>query len=344
MASQVMLSDVNRTPIVQIITWFTLITSLLAFCTHAGIKFYVFRTLTIESWFVLASLVFCVAQSAAVSLQAHYGFGTPMMALSDHELQSELKCEYVANIMFIMSLGFSKLAIVAFVHGLTPSELHRRVNFGVATLALLWMVCSAFVAAFECSLPYPWDRRNGRCTDRLAWWNVVSIVNIITEVAIVTLEIGITAQLHVRRQRKASVMSLFAFRLLVLVAAAVQLGFSRQESRDGALKNDLTLGYWRSTICNQVVQCLAIVTTCLPYTKLFMEGFESGLLRLDDLRRRGEHTSKDDSKGYQLMDISRSGGRSARSGTDRGASIQISKTWAVRTEPASSGSTNTTAE
>jgi hypothetical protein len=54
---QVILSDTNRTPIVQIVTWFTLVTSLLAFFTHAGIKFYVFRALTIESWFVLTSLV-----------------------------------------------------------------------------------------------------------------------------------------------------------------------------------------------------------------------------------------------------------------------------------------------
>jgi hypothetical protein len=72
-----------------------------------------------------------------------------------------------------------------------------------------------------------------------------------------------------------------------------------------------------------------------------MEGFESGLMRLDDLRRRGEHTSKDDSKGYQLMDISRSGERSSRSAArtphaalSRERSIQVSKTWAVKTEPA----------
>jgi hypothetical protein len=66
-----------------------------------------------------------------------------------------------------------------------------------------------------------------------------------------------------------------------------------------------------------------------------MEGFESGLLRLDDLRRRGEHTSKDDSKGYQLMDISRSGrsenSKRSQSAPDR--SIQVSKSWAVQVEP-----------
>ncbi|RYN28882.1 hypothetical protein AA0115_g5560 [Alternaria tenuissima] len=306
--NQVIISDLNRTPIVQILTWFTLVTSLLAFFTHAGIKFYVFRSLTIESWLVLAALVFCVAQSIAVSLQAHYGFGTPIATLDGYQIESNLKCEYAAMILFIVSLGFSKLAVVAFVHQLTPSELHRRINFGVLVVIILWL---------------------------LTWWNIVSCFNIVTEIAIVALELVITAQLQIRRQRKAAVMTLFSCRLLVLVAAAIQLGFFNRESTDAALKDDLTLGYWRSTICNQIVQCIAIVTTCLPYTKLFMEGFESGLMRLDDLRRRGEHTSKDDSKGYQLMDISRSG-RSEHSTRSQGGpdrSIKVSKSWAVQVDP-----------
>lgn len=54
---QVILSDSNRTPIVQIIVWFCLATSVLAFVLHAGIKLYVFRSLSTESGFLLTSLV-----------------------------------------------------------------------------------------------------------------------------------------------------------------------------------------------------------------------------------------------------------------------------------------------
>jgi hypothetical protein len=63
-----------------------------------------------------------------------------------------------------------------------------------------------------------------------------------------------------------------------------------------------------------------------------MEGFESGLMRLDDLRRRGEHTSKDDSKReYQLMDISNSTHENT---------ISVSRSWAVQVEPAQSASSS----
>lgn len=118
----------------------------------------------------------------------------------------------------------------------------------------------------------------------------------------------------------------------VPIVAAIQLDFFYQESKDASLNNDLTLGYWRSLICNQAMQCLAIFTTCLPYTKIFMEGFESGLMRLDDLRRRGEHSSKGDSRSYQLMDIS-------RSGPDKKA-IKVSKSWNVHVEPAEGSSSS----
>jgi hypothetical protein len=103
---QVVISDWNRTPVVQILTWFTLITSVLAFCAHAGIKFYVYRALTLESWFVLAALVsqklqkstctdvrqvFCTSQSIAVTMQAQYGFGKPMRTLSDSHVALSLE-------------------------------------------------------------------------------------------------------------------------------------------------------------------------------------------------------------------------------------------------------------
>lgn len=50
--------------------------------------------------------------------------------------------------------------------------------------------------------------------EQLTWWTAVAVLNIITEAAIVTLELGITAQLHVTRARKASIMSIFGCRLL----------------------------------------------------------------------------------------------------------------------------------
>lgn len=142
-------------------------------------------------------------------------------------------------------------------------------------------------------------------------------------------------------------MSLFACRFLqvshhlntnaadldrVLIAAATQLAYFHQENSNPRTKDDMMLGYWRSALCNQIMQCLAIVTTCLPYTKIFMEGFESGLFRVDGSRRREDYASKGYSgREYQLMDVSRSS--QAQQSTENRA-INVSKSWAVSVEPA----------
>jgi hypothetical protein len=47
-SNQVIVSDTNLTPIVQIITWIALVTSVLAFFTHAGLKLYISNSLSLE--------------------------------------------------------------------------------------------------------------------------------------------------------------------------------------------------------------------------------------------------------------------------------------------------------
>ena len=93
----------------------------------------------------------------------------------------------------------------------------------------------------------------------------------------------------------------------VPIVAAIQLVYFHQEARNPATEEDVTLGYWRSSLCNEILQCISIVTVCLLYTKIFMEGFESGLTRVDDGRRReGSALREYQRLGHQLMDLSRS--------------------------------------
>lgn len=50
---------------------------------------------------------------------------------------------------------------------------------------------------------------------------------------------------------------------------------------------DPTLDFWSTAVCTQLVQNLSIITACVPYLKPFFESLESGMIRSDDLRRRG---------------------------------------------------------
>lgn len=90
-----------------------------------------------------------------------------------------------------------------------------------------------------------------------------------------------------------------------------------------------------------MVQCLAIVTTSLPYAKMFMTSLDSGMIRIDDARRRGEDYSKGSTgRAYELLGISSDGARQQgqaqkRQGEAKSTGISQTKTWTVESKAVS---------
>lgn len=127
----------------------------------------------------------------------------------------------------------------------------------------------------------------------------------------------------------------------VPAAIILHLVFLRRDYT-GPVRGDLSLGYWRSVVCQQSLQSIAIVTTSLPYAKMFMQGLDSGMIRIDDTRRRGEDYSKGSSSGraYALLDISidrtkqKQVAKDHRTESERSLNTGISqtKTWTVESE------------
>lgn len=71
--------------------------------------------------------------------------------------------------------------------------------------------------------------------------------------------------------------------LRVLAAIIVQLYYVNR-ARDS---KDETFATWPTILSAESVQSLSIITACVPCMKPFFESLESGMLRNDDLRRRG---------------------------------------------------------
>lgn len=78
-----------------------------------------------------------------------------------------------------------------------------------------------------------------------------------------------------------------ANRSSVVPAAATQLIFTTS----ALSSSDPTFSLWQASICASLVQCLSILTVCLPNLKPFLDNLESGQIRVDDLRRQGKSRS-----------------------------------------------------
>ena len=71
----------------------------------------------------------------------------------------------------------------------------------------------------------------------------------------------------------------------VIGGSAAQLFYLHHDFSHGS---DFTLQVWRSVLCTEVVIFLSFFTACIPYLKPLIEAMESGMIRGDDLRRRGQ--------------------------------------------------------
>lgn len=77
---------------------------------------------------------------------------------------------------------------------------------------------------------------------------------------------------------------------------------------DGFSSPNPTKNLWRWTLLTQIIECITILTSCVPYLRPLLESVPSGLYASDDLRRRGTSSSENGysgSKGssYQLSSI-----------------------------------------
>jgi hypothetical protein len=79
------------TPAVNILTWFMLVTAILSVLTRLGTKYFIFRKWTFDDGLVTTSIVFCIAQSIAVSKATENGLGQHRDMLSDAKIESIMK-------------------------------------------------------------------------------------------------------------------------------------------------------------------------------------------------------------------------------------------------------------
>ena len=65
-----------------------------------------------------------------------------------------------------------------------------------------------------------------------------------------------------------------------------------------------TKDLWKWTLVTQIIECITILTSCVPYLRPLLESVPSGLYGSDELRRRGTPSERGYSRGksgsYQL--------------------------------------------
>lgn len=201
----------TRDPAVNVTNWFLIVVVVLSVLIRLGTKYWIFHKLTSDDYLIIASLAFCIAQSAAISTAVSHGYGYHFATISSQNFEQVMKSQYAAYILYIASLCLSKLSLSTFIRSLTP--VHKD-HFQAAVLqgliAVLGVV-GVLGTAFQCHLPRPWDYWHGRCFNLAAWNYFLCVSNIVTDCLIIAQALLLIAGIQATWKKKAVFASIFRY-------------------------------------------------------------------------------------------------------------------------------------
>ncbi|PSN69516.1 hypothetical protein BS50DRAFT_664532 [Corynespora cassiicola Philippines] len=281
-------SEANLGPYINVVTWTLLTTSALAVMTRIVTKKAMGRKIDIDDAFIIGALATSIGSGIACSIQSSNGLGKDIRYLNESHIIAFQKSEYASKLLYLATLTLAKLSIISLLMILTASDLHRKLGITIAVFIALWGFISEFVAAFQCECHTPWEiiGPNRKRYDLVAFWKTMCVVNMLTDLALIMFPVHIMLTLQMNSRKKVTIITFFGARSLDIVATAIQLAYT-----PGFASPNPTRDLWKWSLMTQVIQCITILTSCIPYLRPLLESIPSGMYGADELRRRG--TSSD---------------------------------------------------
>ncbi|KAH7004714.1 hypothetical protein EDB82DRAFT_487732, partial [Fusarium venenatum] len=260
--------------ILMVVTVFSVFIRLLT--RLAAVKRLKFSTFfTSDEIMILTAMIFAIAQSTVVYLQGSNGLGK--LDVSPSQVSYILTRQLGSDVLFFITLGLSKLSAMTTIWNMSPLS-HKKI-LSIQVLIGGWVISAALVRSFACSLSSPWDYINGRCINMVAFWIYVDAVNIATDLLITAFTLGIMVHLQMPMGTKAMVVGVFGSRILTIPPTISHIVYYNRTLKSSNPIFDM----WMSTIINQVIQCLGVMTTCIPFWWRFLKSLESGQMGAGDI-------------------------------------------------------------
>ncbi|KAF4335787.1 hypothetical protein FBEOM_10378 [Fusarium beomiforme] len=271
----------NKAPLIRALSMILMIVTMFSVSIRVLTRIATMRRLRWSRLFksddilIFVSMIFVIAQSAIVYSQGANGMGK--LDVSSGQTALILKDQLVSDILFFLALSISKISATTTVYNMSPLS-HKRI-LPIMILIAGWAVSAIFVRAFACSLPESWDYINGSCIDLVAFWAYVEVLNIVTDLVITGVTIEILVHLQMPLGTKAMVVGVFGSRILMIPPAVSHIYFFKQ-----ALDSSTPIfTMWKPTVIVQVIQCVGITTTCIPFWWRFLKSLESGHMGAGDI-------------------------------------------------------------
>ncbi|KAJ4139755.1 hypothetical protein NW768_001099 [Fusarium equiseti] len=286
-SSQRVITDSNKSPLIQVLSLMFLVIAILACFVRTGTKLHMIKTVKFDDVLIIIATILAACQTATVFNACEHGLGQHFETLSSDDQVVFFKSQYATNTMLIASLLCCKLSGTMNLR-IMAQKSQKWIITSCEAIVGIWGITALLVNFFQCQPPEPWMYGdNDKCINLVAFWTYYSTANIITDLAILIIMAENVLKIQTSWSKKILVMSVFGSRIFVTPAIAAQIHYSNKAFTSA----DHSFAIWPAAVSIQLVQCLTILTVCLPNFKPFLDSLESGQIRVDDLRRQGKSSS-----------------------------------------------------
>uniref|UniRef100_A0A8H7KA19 Rhodopsin domain-containing protein n=1 Tax=Bionectria ochroleuca TaxID=29856 RepID=A0A8H7KA19_BIOOC len=268
----------NKAPVIRAVAALLMVIAIFSAVTRIVTRLLTVGAFKKDDQLVAAATVVVIAQSAAVISQGANGLGK-LESLGPEQVSYILKSHYASDILYIAALLLSKVSATRTLWGMAPRE-RRKAIWAIEALIAAWASSSILAALFQCSLPQPWDFVHGQCFNRSIFWIYVDALNIVTDLAITGILVEMFIKLKTSTSKKILVISVFGCRIFIIPPIVSHMYYFKRIADSPNPLFDM----WQPTVIVQVIQCLSIMATCIPYLKPFMDSLNSGQMAAGDYR------------------------------------------------------------
>ncbi|KAF7161334.1 hypothetical protein CNMCM5623_006948 [Aspergillus felis] len=282
----------NHGGLVVVITGFclVLVLSSLAARTFSSYKR---RIIQKDDYGFMAVLVVALAQTSLVLAQVHYGWGATEETLASATKKKMLKMGYASDILFVVTLGLSKITTAVFYMTLFKQKL-RTVIRGLLAGGGVWAILSVILLAVRCS-HRPWLDIDAQCGGLFQRWQAITAMDIIFEILLILYSARAIYSIKISTRQKLVVFGTLSCRIILIPLAAIHLYYVQIQLDS---ENPTLYGAFAS-ITAELYLAMSVVCLVASFMKPVLAVYvdEYGIAYTDDVSppnsKLRSHTSSD---------------------------------------------------
>ncbi|KAJ5046858.1 hypothetical protein J3E74DRAFT_230424 [Bipolaris maydis] len=276
--------DGHAAPLIQVLAWLFISFSALSVLSHFATKKAMSRPFTkadgyydVHPWLTCFKIL-DIGQAITFLSPAGQAIGNSQSDYPKNTIMQAWKAMYIGDILFVSTLVAAKLSLLVPFTTVTPVVKHRVMMYTTSAVTVVWGITAVFLIAFQCPSPQRWDIENPQCMDFRSIRTFNAVMNIVTDLALVTVPTLMVIPLQVGSDRKLTLLVGFWCRLMYTKQCRGSIGcsiffISNLSLQDSNLLNTI----WPIVVSGQVVKVTSIMTSTIPFLKPFLVSLESSL-------------------------------------------------------------------